>query len=66
MVVHSFVRGVTEQATVNEAKARSILELYEKIKIQVVELTHSQHSIRAVDYLFNSPVFSTTTSHCSV
>ena len=56
-----FIRGVTEQATVNEAKARSILELYEKIKIQVVELTHSQHSIRAVDYLFNSPVFSTTT-----
>lgn len=56
-----FIRGITEQAAANEAKARSILELYEKIKIRVVELTHSQHSIRAVDFLFNSPVFSTST-----
>ena len=27
-------------------------------KTQVVDLTHSQHSIRAVDFLFQHPIFS--------
>ncbi|MCM0754037.1 Fic family protein [Desulfovibrio aminophilus] len=55
-----FLKGITEQATANEMKARAILELYERLKTQVADLTHSQHSIRAVDFLFNAPVFNTT------
>lgn len=53
-----FLQGIIEQASLNEAKARKILNLYEKIKNKVAEITHSQHAIKAVDYLFKFPVFS--------
>jgi len=53
-----FLRGVKEQAAQNERKARSILVLYDRIKNQVAELTHSQYAIHAVDFLFQMPIFS--------
>lgn len=56
-----FLKGVTEQATANERRARSILKLYERLKTQVVDVTHSQHSIRALDFIFKTPIFSTPT-----
>jgi Fic family protein len=52
-----FLQGIHEQAAENERKARAILSLYDRIKTQVADLTHSQHSIRAVDFLFQSPIF---------
>ncbi|MGB0712138.1 MAG: Fic family protein [Gammaproteobacteria bacterium] len=52
-----FLTGIVEQSTENEEKARNILTLYEWVKNKVVELTHSQHSIRAVDFLFQQPIF---------
>ena len=52
-----FLKGVREQAAQNERKARSILSLYDRIKTQVAELTHSQYSIHAVDFLFQAPIF---------
>jgi Fic family protein len=52
-----FLSGIREQAIENEKKARAILHLYEKIKQDVINLTHSQHAIQAVDYLFNVPIF---------
>jgi len=55
-----FLRGVKEQAAQNERKARSILALYDRIKTQVAELTHSQYSIHAVDFLFQTPIFAAT------
>jgi len=56
-----FLQGIKEQAAENERKARRILDLYGKTKDQVVELTHSQHSIKALDFMFNTPIFSTPT-----
>lgn len=56
-----FLRGITDQAVSNEMKARSILALYERLKTQVVDVTHSQHAIRAVDFIFNTPIFTTST-----
>lgn len=53
-----FLRGIIDQAIENEHKARSILALYEQVKTQVADLTHSQHAIRAVDFLFQQPIFS--------
>ena len=53
-----FLSGVQEQSSENERRARAILALYERLKSQVVVLTHSQHAIRAMDFLFQSPVFS--------
>lgn len=52
-----FLQGVIEQAAENEAKARAILALYERTKEHVVDLTHSQYAMRAVDYLFQRPIF---------
>jgi Fic family protein len=53
-----FLRGIVDQAAENERKARSILALYEKVKTQVADITHSQHAIRTVDFLFQQPIFS--------
>lgn len=52
-----FLRAVRAQAAENERKARAILALYDRVKMQVVDLTHSQHSIRAVDFIFQNPSF---------
>ncbi len=56
-----FLQGVKEQAAENERKARAILALYGRVKEQVVDITHSQHAIRAIDFLFNTPIFATPT-----
>ncbi|WP_152054408.1 Fic family protein [Tautonia marina] len=63
-----FLKGVERQAFENERKAREILKLYERLKVDVVELTHSQHSIRAVDFIFQSPIFPSTlfTAHSEI
>lgn len=63
-----FLEGVREQAGENERRARAILALYDRIKTQVVELTHSQHTMRAVDFLFQSPIFAAPafTNHADI
>ena len=52
-----FLRAVTEQAQENQNKAAEMLRLYETKKSQIVDLTHSQHAIYALDYLFVRPIF---------
>lgn len=53
-----FLQGICRQSSENERKARAIISLYDRVKTQIVEITHSQHSIRAVDFIFQSPIFS--------
>ncbi len=55
-----FLNGVTEQAKVNVRRLHKILALYEKTKVQVRELTHSQHTVQLVDTLFDKPIFIVT------
>lgn len=52
-----FLEALRTQAMENEVKARLVLGLYERVKLQVVDATHSQHAIRAVDFLFQTPIF---------
>ena len=52
-----FLEGIRQQAAENERKARAILSLYNRVKTQVADFTHSQHAIRAVDFLFETPIF---------
>jgi Fic family protein len=52
-----FLKGVVQQSAENERKARAILTLYNRLKTEVADLTHSQHSIRAVDFIFQTPIF---------
>jgi Fic family protein len=55
-----FLEGLIEQASENQAKAQAILELHQRMLREVTELTHSQHSGRAVNFLFSRPVFAST------
>jgi len=54
-----FLRAVTTQAEVNIAKARSILKLHETLRNWIVDATHSQYGIRALDWMFVHPIFKT-------
>lgn len=55
-----FLEALLAQARSNTAKTRQILDLYERMKVAVPKLTHSRHSIQAIDALFNRPVFRTS------
>jgi cell filamentation protein, protein adenylyltransferase len=52
-----FLQALRQQAANNEAKARQILDLYQRQKDWIVDRTHSHHAIRALDFLFCTPVF---------
>jgi Fic family protein len=52
-----FLQAIQTQAAQNEAKARMVLELYQRRKDWIVERTHSQFAIRALDFLFGTPIF---------
>ncbi|MDR1146762.1 MAG: Fic family protein [Verrucomicrobiales bacterium] len=53
-----FLQGIIQQAEENERKARTILSLYHRLKAESPDFTHSQHAIRAVDFIFKTPIFS--------
>lgn len=55
-----FLTAIREQSEENEKKVRQILKLYEDSKNRVIELTHSQHAIHALDYIFDQPIFNST------
>ena len=52
-----FLEGVAVQAEASTAKARSIQDLYERLKKQVIDLTHSQFAVPLLDFLFERPIF---------
>jgi Fic family protein len=52
-----FLKGLISQAEANQKKAVAILALYAAKKPWVVEITHSQHAIGALDWLFQHPIF---------
>ena len=54
-----FLRAMIAQAEEDSDKARRILGLYDQMKARVAELTRSQFAIRALDILFDHPIFST-------
>jgi Fic family protein len=52
-----FLQAVVAQSRKNIEKARKIIDLYERKKQRITELTRSQHSIKILDALFVKPVF---------
>lgn len=56
--VQFFLKAVTEQAEKNLNAARSIIDLYERSKAEILGLTHSQYAVPLLDILFERPVFS--------
>ncbi|MCY4373622.1 MAG: Fic family protein [Spirochaetaceae bacterium] len=55
-----FLEAVRIQAEDNLAKAQGIIDLYDRMKRRVADLTHSQHAIRALDWIFQYPILVTT------
>jgi Fic family protein len=58
--IEFFLKGVDEQAKMNAEKARSIMDLYERMKREVIDITHSQFAIPLLDQIFERPVFQST------
>lgn len=52
-----FLEAVRTQAEENQQKAKAIIDLYNALKPQVIALTHSQHAINALDWMFAQPIF---------
>jgi len=52
-----FLEALQTQAQENMIRARAILDLYNELKVQVVQWTHSQYAIMALDWIFSRPVF---------
>jgi Fic family protein len=52
-----FLQAIHRQAMANEAKARKILDLYQRKKDWIVDKTRSPQAIRALDFLFCTPIF---------
>ncbi len=52
-----FLQVIRIQAEENLAKAQAILDLYNRMKTQFTELTHSQYAIHALDWIFERPIF---------
>ncbi len=55
-----FLEAVRAQAEENLTKTRDILSLYESMKDQIVNMTRSPYAIRALDWIFERPIFKST------
>ena len=55
-----FLKAVQIQAEDNLTKAKGILDLYDNLKSRVAELTRSHYAIRALDWIFERPIFRST------
>jgi Fic family protein len=58
--IEFFLTAVVQQAKRNTEKVRQTLALYEQMKAEIAEATHSQHAIHLLDAIFDRPVFQTS------
>jgi Fic family protein len=55
-----FLVAITVQAEENENKVIEIIRLYEEAKEWILEATHSQYAVLALDWFFSRPIFRST------
>lgn len=55
-----FLQALICQAEANQKKAQAILTLYTDRKAWIAQATHSQFAVRALDWIFQRPIFATT------
>ena len=51
-----FLEALAKQAEANTTTARAIIELYQRLKRQVLDLTHSRYAVPLLDRLFANPI----------
>lgn len=52
-----FLDAITRQAQANTQRVQDILNLYDRMKRQIIDLTRSQHAVAVLDALFDRPIF---------
>lgn len=55
-----FLEATSIQALDNANKVKRVMSLYEEMKESIRRVTHSQHSIQALDAIFARPIFQTS------
>lgn len=58
--IEFFLKAIMLQARANNRKVRKIMGLYDDMKVQVQDITHSQYGIQVLDAIFDRPIFKTT------
>ncbi len=52
-----FLNAIAIQAKQNSHRVREIMALYDEMKVQIQDVTHSQYSVHLLDALFSCPIF---------
>lgn len=55
--IEFFLIAVVEQARINAEKTKQILDLYERMKLEIPKALRSQYLVQAIDALFDRPIF---------
>ena len=55
-----FLGAMDEQSRENTRKARAIIDLYNRLKGRIIDLTHSQYAVPLLDCLFDQPIFTSS------
>lgn len=55
-----FLEALRSQAEQNLNKANAILELYNRMKLKIAQISHSQFSMHALEWIFEQPIFNST------
>jgi Fic family protein len=58
--IEFFLSGIEEQAGSNAQIARSVTELYSRVKKRILDVTHSRYAIPLLDQIFARPIFQST------
>lgn len=58
--IRFFLSAVIEQAVQNSQKVKAILDLYDRMKKTVPDMTRSRYAIRIIDSMFDQPVFNSS------
>lgn len=54
--IEFFLRGIVEQSNKNIEKSKEIIDLYNEMKEQFINITHSNFAINILDSLFKKPI----------
>jgi Fic family protein len=58
--IEFFLKAITIQSKSNSQKVKNIMGLYEEMKQNIHDITHSQYTIHILDAMFYRPIFEST------
>lgn len=58
--IEFFLRATIDQAEQNGQRVVDIKALYEEMKTEIQDITHSQYTVHILDAIFSKPIFATS------